>query len=168
MNTQPNSSKDRFTIQDMLAEARIGLKRLKPTEALHAQKNNALFLDTRVSEDREREGVIPGSIHVPLSVIQWRVDPSSGFQNPNIRDFEQTLIVVCNEGYSSSLAAASLQRLGFVNATDLDGGFRGWKAAGLPVCHASENIEASASSVHAVKRFRLREHLYRIFLKVFQ
>jgi rhodanese-related sulfurtransferase len=77
--------------------------------------------------------VIPGSVHVPLSVLYWRLDSTSGFANPQFTDLERRVVLFCADGYSSSLAAATLLDLGFTRATDIVGGFAGWAAAGLPV-----------------------------------
>ena len=82
-------------------------------------------------DERERQGVIPGSVHVPRSVLEWRVDPDSGFSNPHVADSELELILVCHEGYSSSLAAASLRDLGRTRVADLVGGFEAWRESGL-------------------------------------
>ncbi len=161
------SEHERFTVRALLAEARAQLTRVTPEQAFAALRAGALILDTRCDAERAREGVIPGSLHTPLSQIQWLVDPASGYQHPAIEGFDQTLIVVCNEGYSSSLAAASLKRLGFVNATDMDGGFRGWKAAGLPVCPPENNPQPSLPAARGRRR-RIRPALYRLFLRVFE
>jgi rhodanese-related sulfurtransferase len=123
----------RFTVNDLLDEARAGLRRVGPHAAQRAQLDGALLVDVRNHTDRWREGVIGGSLHVPLIVLPWAFDPASGAANPALGDLGRTVVLFCNEGYSSSLAAATLQRLGFSGATDLDGGFRAWKAAGLPV-----------------------------------
>ena len=88
-------------------------------------------MDVRSHDERAREGVIPGSIHVPRSVLDWRADPDSGWSNPLVADQGVELILVCQEGYSSSLAAASLQVLGRTRVADLIGGFDGWCNAGL-------------------------------------
>jgi rhodanese-related sulfurtransferase len=130
----------RKTIDDLLRESRARLERLTPEEALEAQREGALVIDTRSSDQRRQTGVIPGSIHIPRSVLEWRLDPDAApeFHNPNIRGLEQRLVLVCADGYSSSLAAATLQELGFVRATDLDGGFTAWRDAGLPVRPAPE------------------------------
>jgi rhodanese-related sulfurtransferase len=157
----------RFDVNDLLAEARAALTRLTPAEAFAAQQTGALLLDTRVEADRDREGVIPGSLHTPLSVIQWVVDPASGYAHPEIDRFDRTLIVVCNEGYSSSLAAASLKRLGFVNATDLNGGYRGWKAHGFPTCAVAAATDASQQR-QPLRRTLIKGALYRLFLRAFQ
>jgi len=88
-------------------------------------------VDLRSHDERARDGVIPGSMHVPRSVLEWRVDPDSGFANPQVSDPELELILVCHEGYSSSLAASSLRNLGRSRVADLVGGFQAWQDAGL-------------------------------------
>ncbi len=93
----------------------------------------AIVVDTRTGSDRRREGAIPGSVAVPLSVLLWRLDPASGAENPELSDLDGPKVIVCNDGYSSSWAAATLTDLGFTAMADLDGGFRAWVAAGLPV-----------------------------------
>ena len=80
-----------------------------------------------------RDGTIPGALVIPRNALEWRLDPSSGHCHPQAPGFEDQVIVVCDEGYQSSLAAATLQELGFAHATDLDGGFQAWRAVGLPV-----------------------------------
>lgn len=121
------------TINDLLEEARTRLDRVAPEAALGETEAGAILVDTRCAEARRDHGVIPGSIHVPLSVLYWRLDPMSGHSDPRIADRSRRIIVVCADGYSSSLAAATLRDLGFERATDLDGGFNGWVAAGLPI-----------------------------------
>ena len=118
----------RTTVEELLARARAGLRRLTPEEAAAAQAHGALLVDTRDENDRRREGVIPGALPVPLSVLFWRTE--------RFGPLERELVVFCNDGYASSLAAATLQELGFARATDLDGGFRAWRSAGLPVTEA--------------------------------
>ena len=128
----------RLTIDQLLAEARSRLERLEPAEALAAHEAGALLIDTRSTEDRMREGVIPGALHIPRTVLEWRLDPESApeLRNPYVTGLDQHLVVVCAHGYSSSLAAATLQALGFSRATDVVGGFTAWKEQGLPV-HAA-------------------------------
>ncbi len=124
----------RLTIHDLVANARHSLERLSPDQLAELLTNDrAVVLDTRTPTDRERFGVIPGSIHMPRTTLEWMCDPTSGYSHERIVGFEQCLVTVCNEGYSSSLAAASLQQLGFHHATDLVGGVMAWKAAGLPI-----------------------------------
>ena len=129
---------DRLTVNDLLAASRARLVRLEPRQALSAAEDGAILVDTRCAERRRETGVIPGSIHVPLSVLYWRLDPASGFDDPRLSDPGRQVILVCAHGYSSSLAAATLQDLGFARATDIDGGFVAWQAAGLPVEAATD------------------------------
>jgi rhodanese-related sulfurtransferase len=121
------------TIDDLLDKARRRLVRLDPAQAGAAMADGALLIDIRSESQRARDGVVPGSIFVARNVLEWRCDPSSPHRDPAIDGRRQQLIVMCNEGYQSSLAAATLQDLGLTSATDLDGGFQAWKAAGLPV-----------------------------------
>ncbi|MDX6439979.1 MAG: hypothetical protein QOF45_2562 [Gaiellaceae bacterium] len=123
-------------VSELLAEARRAIRRFEPTEALARTVTGSILLDLRSHDERERDGVIPGSVHVPRSVLEWRVDPDSGFSNAYVADPERELILVCHEGYSSSLAAAALRTLGFSRAADLAGGFQAWSAAGLPTMPA--------------------------------
>lgn len=126
----------RLTAAELLARARSRLERLSPAEALAAQRAGGLLVDVRAHDDRVREGVIPGSLHVPRTVLEWRLDPSSPHRNPNACDRARRVVVVCSDGYSSSLAAATLQELGHEGATDVIGGFRAWRQDGLPVVAA--------------------------------
>ena len=126
-------SATRQTIDGLLESARSRLQRLTPEAAHAAEAGGALIVDTRCADLRRETGVIPGSAHIPLSVLYWRLDPTSGHHNPAISDPERQIILVCAHGYSSSLAAATLHALGFVRATDIEGGFTAWAAAGLPV-----------------------------------
>ncbi len=121
------------TIGGLLEAARARLQRLGPVAAREAMASGALLIDTRCAEVRQSTGVIPGSVHVPLSVLFWRLDPSSGHDNPALSDRTRHVIVLCADGYSSSLAASTLHDLGFEHATDVIGGFNGWVATGLPV-----------------------------------
>ncbi len=120
-------------IEKLLAEARSRIDRYTPQEAAAL---DALLVDLRSSDERERKGIIPGSVHVPRSVLEWRCDPTSPHANPAVAESGRPLILVCAHGYSSSLAAAALRELGIEDAGDLDGGFEGWVAAGLPVAAA--------------------------------
>ncbi len=121
------------TIGALLDEARSRLDRLEPEAAFRAQADGALIVDTRCAELRRDDGVIPGSVHVPLSVLYWRLDPTSGHADPRLTDAERRIVLCCAHGYSSSMAAATLRDLGFRRATDIVGGFEAWAAAGLPV-----------------------------------
>ena len=96
-------------------------------------RSGRLLIDTRDADLRARDRRIPGAVHIPLSVLEWRVDPTSGHQSPALVGHEHELVLICQEGYSSSLAAVRLQELGFEETTDVIGGFVAWAAAGLPV-----------------------------------
>jgi rhodanese-related sulfurtransferase len=121
------------TIDGLLQAARARLERLEPGEALAAMSSGALLVDTRCAELRRDDGVVPGSVHVPLSVLYWRLDPASPHRDPSLSDTARRVILLCAHGYSSSMAAATLLDLGFAGATDVVGGFEAWAAAGLPV-----------------------------------
>jgi rhodanese-related sulfurtransferase len=120
-------------VEQLLVDARACLDRLTPEGARAAVHAGALLIDIRSEVQRERDGVIPGSRFIPRNVLEWRCDPSSPWRDPTVTDASARLIVICNEGYQSSLAAATLQQLGAMNATDVIGGFQAWKQAGLPV-----------------------------------
>jgi rhodanese-related sulfurtransferase len=123
----------RLTADDLLAEARRGLSRLDPAEAASAISAGAVLVDIRTELQRERDGTVPGSVWLQRNVLEWRCDPASPARDERVSDLHRRLIVMCDAGYASSLAAASLQRLGHEHATDLVGGFQAWRAAGLPV-----------------------------------
>ncbi len=123
----------RTTIDDLLAHVRARLIRVAPQEARAAIRAGALLLDIRSEPQRAADGVVAGSIWFARNVLEWRCDPVSEGHDERIADFGQQLIVMCDEGYQSSLAAATLQQLGFARATDLAGGFQAWRAAGLPI-----------------------------------
>ena len=129
----------RTTVSELLAEARNGLRRLTPAELAarldSARDDPPLVIDIRDRDDRERTGMIPGSVSIPLLVLEWRCDPTSGHSHPAVHSLDQPVVTVCNEGYTSSFAAASLRRLGFDRAADLKGGVEGWAASGLPLVH---------------------------------
>ena len=126
----------RATVNELLAEARSGLRRFTPSElaaSLESAPDPPLVIDIRDRDDRERTGMIPGSVSIPLLVLEWRCDPTSGHSHPAVQSLDQPLVTVCNEGYTSSFAAASLRRLGFERAADLEGGVEGWGASGRPL-----------------------------------
>jgi rhodanese-related sulfurtransferase len=133
MQAGGDGARPRATIGDLLATARARLDRLEPSEARAALDDGALLVDTRGAELRREQGVIPGSVHVPLSVLFWRLDPSSESADPQLADPSRRVVLICAHGYSSSLAAATLLDLGYDQATDVIGGFEAWAGAGLPV-----------------------------------
>jgi rhodanese-related sulfurtransferase len=113
------------TIDDLLAEARAMLPgRCPPAGLAAAVARGALVVDIRPADQRDRDGSLDGAVVVDRNVFEWRLDPASPHRLPQVRDHDVEVIVVCNEGYSSSLAAATLQRLGLHRATDLEGGFQ--------------------------------------------
>ena len=121
------------SIDELLEDARTTLARVTPAEAERAAAAGALVVDIRPSEQRSVDGTIPGALIVDRNVFEWRLDPASEHRIPEVTSHDQVVIVVCNAGYQSSLAARTLQQLGLARATDLIGGFQAWKAAGLPV-----------------------------------
>lgn len=120
-------------VEDVLAAARRGLTRLTPEQALAAQQQGALLIDTRTNVQRREQGELPGAIVIDRTVLEWRLDPTSPVRIPEITSPDVQIVVVCRQGYSSSIAAASLQQVGLPRATDLIGGVEAWLAAGLPV-----------------------------------
>ena len=129
------------TIDQVLAGARSRLDRLSPAAAMAASRDGALIVDIRPAAQRAAEGEVPGSLVVERNVLEWRFDPASGARLPQAR-YDLRVIIMCSAGYTSSLAAAALQDLGVRNATDLDGGFLAWAAAGLPVGPAGHSIDS--------------------------
>jgi rhodanese-related sulfurtransferase len=121
------------TVDELLEEARRRLRRLEPAEARAAMADGALLVDIRSDAQRARDGVVPGALVIPRNVLEWRCDPACEWRDPRIDSSEPHVIVMCDEGYQSSLAAATLQDLGLARATDLAGGFQAWRAAGFPV-----------------------------------
>ena len=119
------------SIDVLLERARSSLIRLEPAEALRAMASGAMLVDIRPLEQRERDGTIPGALIIDRNVLEWRLDPASEFRDRTV-DNQQAVLIICNEGYSSSLAAATLRLLGR-DATDVIGGFQKWSRNGLPV-----------------------------------
>lgn len=126
---------DRTTIHDTVFAARSRIARITALELADRLASDAAptVVDTRTSTDRGRFGVIAGSIHVPRTVVEWHLDPANGYRHPDVTSFDQPLILVCNGGYSSSLAASNLLDLGFTDVGDLVGGVRAWVDAGFDV-----------------------------------
>jgi len=127
---------ERLSVDELLEVARAGLVRVAPADAAEAMAGGALLVDIRPVGLREADGEIPGAIVIDRNVLEWRLDPSSAHRIPEV-DEHKTVILVCDEGYASSLAAATLQQLGLPKATDLAGGFQAWRRDGLPVTKAS-------------------------------
>jgi rhodanese-related sulfurtransferase len=120
------------TVDEMLARARQDLRRLEPRQAAQAVRSGSVLVDVRTTEQRERDGAVPGAVPIPLNVLEWRADPSSATHDQRLGGSEVQLIVLCAEGYCSSLAASRMVALGR-DATDVVGGFEAWRSDGLPV-----------------------------------
>ncbi|MFE4453730.1 rhodanese-like domain-containing protein [Streptomyces sp. NPDC056796] len=120
-------------IDELLEQVRAGYERVGPAEAAAEAADGALLVDIRYAALRERDGLIPGALVVERNELEWRLDPQGSHRAPEAVSHGLRVVVICNEGYASSLAVASLRLLGLHRATDLTGGFQAWRAAGLPV-----------------------------------
>ena len=136
----------RTSVDELLAEARRRIVRREPIAALAAQRDGALIVDIRSDAPRARDGIVPGSLHLPRTVLEWRVDPESPWRNPHVGSLDREVLLLCDHGYSSSLAAATLVDLGFERAGDVIGGFEAWAAAGLPVAAAPPPADPPGSA----------------------
>jgi rhodanese-related sulfurtransferase len=123
----------RRTVDDLLATARASLPRLTPADAALRAQNGALLVDLRTFEQRHADGAVPGAVVISLNHLEWRLDPASATRVPQATGLDVEVVLLCDEGYCSSLAAARLHELGLHRATDVIGGFQAWRAAGLPV-----------------------------------
>ena len=131
--TRHDSGDPRLGIDELLERVRAGYERIGPREAKAAAEEGALLVDIRYAELRGRDGLIPGALVVERNELEWRLDPRGSHRAAEAVSHGLRVVVICNEGYASSLAAESLHRLGLYRATDLIGGFQAWRAAGLPV-----------------------------------
>ena len=113
---------------DLVAEARRRIRRVRPAQLVSVRAAGGLVVDIRPEARRRAEGELDGAVVVERNVLEWRLDPLGAYRLPQVRDHDQWIVVVCSEGYASSLAAASLVDLGFGNAADLEGGFQAWQA----------------------------------------
>jgi rhodanese-related sulfurtransferase len=130
-------------IDELLERARARLRRVDPAAARAAMDQGAVLVDIRAESQRQRDGVVPGAVFIARNVLEWRCDPDGANRDERVADPGRRLIVMCDAGFQSSLAAATLQELGHADATDLDGGFQAWKAAGLPVAPLDPNDRTS-------------------------
>ena len=126
----PSDSPGTLTIDQLLLEVRLRLERVHASDLEREMAAGALVVDTRPADQRDRDGDLPGAVVIDRNVLEWRLAPSSPHRLPIADDPARRIVVVCNEGYSSSLAAHTLQRLGLTRATDLIGGFQAWAALG--------------------------------------
>jgi rhodanese-related sulfurtransferase len=115
------------TIDELLAAARARLDRVEPADLDAARAAGALIVDIRPVEQRERDGELDDALVIDRNVLEWRLDPTSEHRIAEVTGHDQRIVIVCNEGYQSSLAAATLQDLGLAGATDLAGGYRAWR-----------------------------------------
>jgi len=126
------------SIDELLAQVRGRIGRVEPAEAAARLADGALLVDTRPWEQRRRDGDVPGAVVIDRNVLEWRLDPASPWRIPQATGHDLEVIVLCNQGYSSSLVADTLRTLGLHRAVDVVGGFEAWAAAGLPVVPAVE------------------------------
>lgn len=127
------------SIDEILTAARARLDRLDPGTAHAESRDGALLVDIRPAAQRAAEGEIPGALIVERNVLEWRFDPQSDARLPQATGHDVRVIVFCSEGYTSSLAAAALHDLGLTRATDVVGGFKAWRDAGLPATAGSDS-----------------------------
>ena len=119
------------TIEAFLAAARAEIApRVAPDQLAACAARGALIVDIRPVEQRSRDGALPDAVVIDRNVLEWRLDPTSPWRIPEATDHDREIVLVCNEGFSSALAAQTLRRLGLGRATDVDGGFQAWLAAG--------------------------------------
>ncbi len=138
---------ERQTLDQLLAEAAARIRRLEVRAAHEASERGALIIDIRGATERERDGVIPGSLHMPRTVLEWRLDPDSSWRSPYVSGLDQELLLLCDHGCSSVLAAATLADLGFSRAGDVIGGFEAWQEAGLPTMRPHDHALAPGEHV---------------------
>lgn len=127
-------------IDTVLEAARRGVSRLTPTRAAEAVRDGALLVDTRTEAQRRVQGELPGALVIDRTVLEWRLDPTSPYRIPEATGPDLLVVVVCRQGYSSSLAAASLRSVGLHRATDVVGGVEAWIAAGLPLADGLADV----------------------------
>ena len=127
-------------IDEVLAEARQGMRRLTPTECVAAVDDGALLVDIRTESQRRDEGELPGAVVIDRTVLEWRLDPTSSTRIPEATSADIEVIVVCRQGFSSSLAAASLRTIGLHRATDMIGGTAAWRAEGLSMSDGPADV----------------------------
>ncbi|HET9665306.1 MAG TPA: rhodanese-like domain-containing protein [Desertimonas sp.] len=118
---------ERCTIDELVARVRAVLRRVSPEDLASEMRAGALVIDVRPADQRARDGALPGAVVVDRNVLEWRLDPTSPDRIPEVTGYDQRIIVVCNEGCSSSLAAATLLELGLIRATDVIGGYQAWR-----------------------------------------
>ena len=137
-DSEPTGQADKRGLLDrLIEEAAQRITRFLPSQAFSASAAEGVIIDIRSADARDRDGVIPGSFHIPRTVLEWRVAVDSPWRNVHLGGLHQRLILICDHGYSSILAAGNLVQLGFDQAGDVIGGFEAWKQNGLPVAPSS-------------------------------
>jgi len=139
---------DFVTAEEMLASARSSIVRLTPREALAATQNGAILVDIRPTDQRDRDGLLPKAYVIPRNVLEWRLDPRGEHRDPRVGRLDRQVILICEEGYQSSLAAAGLRQLG-LDAADVVGGVKAWRQEGMEL-HRHEVVDAGESARSAV------------------
>jgi rhodanese-related sulfurtransferase len=130
-----------MSVDELLERARTRLQRLTAAQAEQATTRGALIVDIRSAGQQQRDGLVPGAARIERNVLEWRADPRGPWHDPRLAGRSGPLILMCAEGYQSSLAAATLQEMGIADATDLIDGFDGWREAGLPVQQWTDRSE---------------------------
>ncbi|MER5335956.1 rhodanese-like domain-containing protein [Micromonospora sp. NPDC049460] len=127
-------------VDALLEQARAGVRRLTPHQTVEAVRTGALLVDTRTDVQRREQGDLPGAVVIDRTVLEWRLDPASAWRIPEATGYDRRIVVVCRQGYASSLAVASLRALGLHRATDVIGGVQAWREAGLPMSDRPADI----------------------------
>jgi rhodanese-related sulfurtransferase len=139
-----SESATRRTVHELIEQAAARIERLGPTDAHAAMGKGAVLVDIRSESARERDGIVPGSLHVPRTVLEWRLDPGSDWRSPHAPALDRRIVLLCDHGFSSVLAAATLVDLGFARTADVVGGFAAWRRAGLPVASLQSGRDPAA------------------------
>jgi rhodanese-related sulfurtransferase len=139
-----SDSAKRRTIHDLVEQATARIERLEPLDAQAALEEGAVLVDIRSDSARERDGIVPGSLHVPRTVLEWRLDPASAWRSPHAPALNERIVLLCDHGFSSVLAAATLVDLGFARTADVVGGFAAWRGGGLPVASVPSSRDPGA------------------------
>jgi rhodanese-related sulfurtransferase len=134
-----------ISVEQLLVAARAGLRRLTPEQAYAAMRDGAALIDIRSDSQRAADGTIPGAHLVPRNVLEWRLDPACPHRDRVLARRDARVVLLCHEGYQSSLAAATLQRFGIADATDVIGGMRAWQAAGLPLVSSARQTSGQVA-----------------------
>ena len=145
MNTESGPA-DRHSIDEILEQARARLDRVEPAQLAAELANGALVIDIRPAEQRTRDGNLLGAMVIDRNVLEWRLDPSCEHHTPEVTSHDQRIVIVCNEGYGSSLAAATLRDLGLPRATDMIGGYQAWLALNRQDCDTALTSQAPVPS----------------------